>query len=82
MSPTVISLFDHILLTWMRVSNLAHVFNQENDSMSIKQKTRRGLVLLGTCLGLAAVSANAIAAKKFEPLNEEEFEQKERKETK
>jgi nitrite reductase (NO-forming)/hydroxylamine reductase len=59
----------------MRVSNLAHVFNQENDSMSIKQKTRRGLVLLGTCLGLAAVSANAIAAKKFEPLNEEEFEQ-------
>ena len=43
--------------------------------MSIKQKTRRGLVLLGTCLGLAAVSGNAIAAKKFEPLNEEQFEQ-------
>jgi len=43
--------------------------------MSIKQNTRRGLVLLGTCLGLAALSGNAMAAKKFEPLNEEQFEQ-------
>ncbi|MCP4766697.1 MAG: nitrite reductase [Gammaproteobacteria bacterium] len=43
--------------------------------MSIKQKSRRGLVLLGACLGLAALSGNAMAAKKFEPLNEEQFEQ-------
>jgi len=42
--------------------------------MSIKQNTRRGLVLLGACLGIAAMSGNAMAAKKFEPLNEEQFE--------
>jgi nitrite reductase (NO-forming)/hydroxylamine reductase len=51
-----------------------HAFAQENDSMSIKQNTRRGLVLLGACLGIAAMSGNAMAAKKFEPLNEEQFE--------
>ena len=42
--------------------------------MSIKQNTRRGLVLLGACLGIAAMSGNAMAAKKFTPLNEAEFE--------
>ena len=34
--------------------------------MSIKQNTRRGLVLLGACLGIAAMSGNAMAAKKFD----------------
>jgi len=43
--------------------------------MSIKQNTRRGLVLLGACLGMTALSGSAMAAKKFEPLNEEQFEQ-------
>jgi nitrite reductase (NO-forming)/hydroxylamine reductase len=59
----------------MRVNYSVHAFAQENDSMSIKQKTRHGLLLLGTCLGMAALSGNAMAAKKFEPLNAEQFEQ-------
>ena len=44
--------------------------------MSIKKKTSRGLLLLlGACLGMATISGTALAAKKFEPLNEAEFEQ-------
>ena len=42
--------------------------------MSITHKTSRGLLLLGACLGMAMTSGNALAAKKFEPLNEAEFE--------
>ncbi len=44
--------------------------------MSITEKTSRGLLLLGACVAMAAISGNALAAKKkFEPLNEAEFEQ-------
>ena len=55
--------------------NPMHADDQENHSMSIKKKTSRGLLLLGACLGMATVSGTALAAKKFEPLNEAEFEQ-------
>ena len=48
--------------------------HQEKDSMSITHKTSRGLLLLGACLGMAMTSGNALAAKKFEPLNEADFE--------
>jgi nitrite reductase (NO-forming)/hydroxylamine reductase len=58
----------------MHAVNPALAFEQENDSMSIKRKTSRGLVVLGACLGMATLSGNALAAKKFEPLNEAEFE--------
>jgi nitrite reductase (NO-forming)/hydroxylamine reductase len=54
--------------------NSMHADHQENDSMSIKRKTSRGMVVLGACLGMATLSGNALAAKKFEPLNEAEFE--------
>ena len=44
--------------------------------MSIKRKTISAVVLLSACIGLAATSGIASAAKKkFEPLNEQEFEQ-------
>jgi nitrite reductase (NO-forming)/hydroxylamine reductase len=48
--------------------------NQEHASMSITQKTRRGLILLAAGIGLATLSGTALAAKKFTPLNEAEFD--------
>ena len=44
--------------------------------MSIKQKTIHAAILLTACIGLATTSGVAFAAKKkFEPLNEAEFDQ-------
>ena len=42
--------------------------------MSITDKTRRGLILLTACIGFGTVSGATLAAKKFTPLNEAEFE--------
>jgi len=53
---------------------LIHLVNQEHASMSITKKTRRGLILLTASIGFATLSGTALAAKKFTPLNEAEFE--------
>ena len=42
--------------------------------MSVIQKTKHGVMLLTACIGLATVSSQALAAKKFTPLNEAEFD--------
>lgn len=44
--------------------------------MSIKRKTIQGALLAAACIGLATTTGVSFAAKKkFEPLNEAEFEQ-------
>jgi nitrite reductase (NO-forming)/hydroxylamine reductase len=53
---------------------LIPLINQEHASMSITQKTRRGLILLAASIGFATLSGTALAAKKFTPLNEAEFD--------